>query len=249
LNGPVTLFYGTRRAGQFEFAPEDAHHLSRVLRHRIGDRIWALDGESTVYLVELEQIEARIVVGKILSSYPGVNEPAVPTILLMGAIGQTKMDWLVEKATELGATTVQPLSGRPRVGPGRLRRWQRIARSAAKQCRRACVPAVNEPEALTDVLAGLPSPSTRIIADPGGQPDLPPLGAGPIVLAVGPEKGFDPTEREALLAAGFQPFTLGGRRLRAETAAVALLAIVVRRRDGAGSVPPWARDGIPEAGR
>lgn len=241
MSGPVTLFLGRRAGTRVEFVAEDAHHLARVLRYQAGDRIWALDGENTVYEVELESIEPRLVVGTIRAEYPGLNEPALPTILVVGTIGQTKMDWLIEKATELGVSAVWPLTGRPHVGPGRVSRWRRMARSAAKQCRRASVPDVPEPRPLTECIAGLPGDSTRILADPAGATDLPPLAGTAIVVAVGPEKGFDPADREALLAAGFRPVSLGARRLRSETAAIALLATVAGARDKAdgSKSAPW----------
>jgi 16S rRNA (uracil1498-N3)-methyltransferase len=241
MSGPVTLFFGRRAGDRFEFTAEDAHHLARVLRHKAGDRIWALDGEKAVYEVELESIDARRVVGVIVAEHAGLNEPAVPTILMVGTIGQTKMDWLIEKATELGVTAVWPLAGRPQVGPGRLGRWRRIARSAAKQCRRAVVPKVSEPLPLSERLAELPAGSMRILAEPDGTVKLPPLAGKVIVLAVGPEKGFEPGERAALLAAGFHAVSLGLRRLRSETAAMALLALVAGERDGEAGpkTGPW----------
>lgn len=232
MNGPVTLFFGSRRLDRFEFAPEDSHHLCRVLRHSAGDRVWALDGRGSVYEVALEEVTPRHVQGSILAAYPGLNEPHAGTVLLQGLIGQSKMDWLVEKATELGATEIRPLSGSPKIGPGRLKRWQRIARSAAKQCRRARVPTIHEPAEAAVHLADLSSSALRLLADPAGVRELPqPCAGQEIVLAVGPEKGFDQVTREALMAASFKPVSLGPRRLRAETAAVCLLSLVAQRRD------------------
>jgi len=244
MNGPVTLFFGTRRLHRFEFAPEDSHHLCRVLRHNEGDLVWAIDGFGSVYEVVLDEIKARQVTGTIQAEHRGLSEPEAPTILLQGLIGQSKMDWLVEKATELGVTEIRPLLGGPRIGPGRLKRWQRIVRSAAKQCRRARVPTLFDPGELRIHLADVPLKSVRLLADPAGAPDLPKLNAGSsIVLAVGPEKGFDPVSREALLADSFLPVSLGPRRLRAETAAVCLLSLVARLRDRSASACPWPSSG------
>lgn len=241
MSGPVTLFFGIRRLARFEFAPEDSHHLCRVLRHVAGDRVWALDGEGSVYEVALEDVGPRQVTGAILAEHPGLNEPHAPTILLQGLIGQSKMDWLVEKATELGATEIRPILGGPRIGPGRLKRWQRIARSAAKQCRRARVPAILDPAELRAHLDELPASTVRLLADPAGAHELPDLGQGQvIVVAVGPEKGFEASAREELLAAAFQPVSLGQRRLRSETAAVCLLSLVAQKRDRPQGTDPWS---------
>jgi len=240
MSGPVTLFFGTRRLDRFEFAAEDAHHLCRVLRHVAGDRVWALDGEGSAYEVALEAVAPRHVEGRIIGTYPGLNEAAADTILLQGLIAQSKMDWLVEKATELGVTEIRPLLGGPKIGPGRLKRWQRIARSASKQCRRARVPLLSDPAALEHHLRDLPNGSVRLLADPEGIMELPDLAAaGGIVVAVGPEKGFDGATRRSLLDASFQPVSLGPRRLRSETAAVCILSLLAQKRDRLAGKQPW----------
>jgi 16S rRNA (uracil1498-N3)-methyltransferase len=240
MSGPVTLFFGTRRLDRFEFAAEDAHHLCRVLRHIAGDRVWALDGNGSAYEVALETVAPRHVEGRIVGTYPNLNEAAAETILLQGLIGQSKMDWLVEKATELGVTEIRPLLGGPRIGPGRLKRWQRIARSASKQCRRARVPLLSDPVELEHHLRALPAESVRLLADPEGKRELPDLPIdGAIVVAVGPEKGFDRATRRGLLDASFQPVSLGPRRLRAETAAVCMLSLLAQKRDRLTREEPW----------
>jgi 16S rRNA (uracil1498-N3)-methyltransferase len=206
--------------------------------------VWAIDGLGSVYEVLLEETQARQVTGTIQAEHKGLNEPEVPTILLQGLVGQSKMDWLVEKATELGVTEIRPLLGGPRIGPGRLKRWQRIVRSAAKQCRRSRVPTLFDPGELRTHLADIPLKSVRLLADLTSAPGFPKLDAGsPIVLAVGPEKGFDPVAREALLAASFLPVSLGPRRLRAETAAVCLLSLVAHLRDRSALAMPWPPSG------
>lgn len=225
---PITLFYGKRIASRFEFSSEDAHHLCRVLRHTTGDRVWAIDGSGTAYEVELEHIGARKATGLICDEHPRFNEPPRRILLLQGLIQQSKMDWLVEKATELGTTDILPVASTAKVGPGRQRRWQRLARSAAKQCRRGLIPSIQQPQPLDDIIAGLPDSSARFLLDPEGASDYPLDTDTPasIVLAVGPEKGFSAAQLEQLDHSGFVRISLGIRRLRAETAAVAALALL-----------------------
>jgi 16S rRNA (uracil1498-N3)-methyltransferase len=224
---PVTFFFGKRLARRFEFASEDSHHLSRVLRHDSGDVVWAIDGSGTAFEVKLDLVGPRKSEGAIVAEHPKYNEPPCDIVLVQGLILQTKLDWLVEKATELGVTEIRLVSGGPKVGPGRFGRWQRIARSAAKQCRRGRIPVIHEPAPLEDVLATLPPASWRLLADPSGEEHFPKEGDPPtIVLAVGPEKGFSTDDKQRLVEAGFQPISLGIRRLRSETAAVAMLTVV-----------------------
>ena len=225
---PITLFFGKRLAGRFEFSSEDAHHMCHVLRNGVGDRIWAINGSGTAFEVELDQVEARKAYGVICSELPDFNEPACEIILMQGLIQQSKMDWLVEKATELGTTEIRPVCSKAKVGPGRMRRWERLARSATKQCLRGLIPAVHEPQDLNTALADLPADSQRFLLDPGGQAGyvIDPANAGPIVLAVGPEKGFTDDQLDTFGEAGFLRITLGIRRLRAETAAIAALSML-----------------------
>jgi len=222
----VTFFFGKRLANRFEFAAEDSHHLCRVLRHSEGDLICAIDGSGTMYEVRLEEVRPRRTVGAIINQHTNHNESPLPIILVQGLVQQSKMDWLVEKATELGVHEIRPVAGGARVGPGRQKRWLRLARSAAKQCRRGRIPEILEPGPLSDILAALPDPAHRLLLDPGGQPEIP-LSLQcdhPVIIAVGPEKGFSAPELNQFRSAGFEVISLGMRRLRAETAAIAGLA-------------------------
>jgi 16S rRNA (uracil1498-N3)-methyltransferase len=227
---PVTFFYGQRWLDRFEFSPEDSHHLVRVLRYGAGDVVWAIDGSGTAFEVRLLDDAPRKAAGEIISSRRAHHELSRNVILIPGLIQQSKMDWLVEKAIELGATEIRPAATGGKVGPGRLKRWERISRSAAKQCLRGVIPKVSAPEPLEQIISDLPAGGVRIVADMQGTNELPDLASeGPVTLAVGPERGFSQAARELLVAAGFESLCLGRRRLRAETAAVTLLGIVAQQ--------------------
>jgi 16S rRNA (uracil1498-N3)-methyltransferase len=227
---PLTLFYGTGCAGRFLLSPEDSHHAVRVLRFKMHERAWCIDGSGTAFEVELDTLDPRAASGEIRSQRPGYHEPAAHIELLCGMAQPARMDWVVEKATELGVHEIRPVLGQEKPGPGRVRRWSRIARGAAKQCLRGCVPTIHEPAALADHLGILPEGGIRILAEWGGG-EFPSLQAplSRVVLAVGHDHGFSGPEKRQLLDSGFQPVHLGDRRLRTETAVLVLLSRLLQK--------------------
>ena len=161
--------------------------------------------------------------------------------LLTGITANERMDWLVEKATELGAASRTPLLAERSVlklrgerGDRKRAHWQAVAEAACEQCGRNRVPAVHQAVSLAQWLedhpctpSGEAQPMTRLVLTL--QPDARALreavpASGPITLLSGPEGGLTPAEEAAALAGGFVPVTLGPRVLRAETAPLAVLA-------------------------
>ncbi|MDR1045500.1 MAG: 16S rRNA (uracil(1498)-N(3))-methyltransferase [Candidatus Adiutrix sp.] len=153
--------------------------------------------------------------------------------LALALISARRFDWAVEKAAELGASTLYPLltergkSGGAQPGAVREGRWPRLAEEARKQCGRPDRLEIGPALGFEELLA-LPGPGFFLSPAGGSQgpavPDPPPL------LAVGPEGGFSPGEEEALLKAGFTAWRLGPALLRSETAALAALAVLLGRR-------------------
>lgn len=224
---PVTFFYGVRERGRFQLSPEDSHHAIRVLRHVPGDRLWCIDGSGTAFEVLLDTPDVRAAEGVIDREHPWFNESPGRTELLCGLTQPARMDWVVEKATELGVHEIRPIEGASAPGPGRLRRWSRIARTAAKQCHRGFIPQIFEPSSVGEHLESLEPGGLRLVADPMGAGVPEGVGNAPRrILAVGHDKGFSRAEAGLLAEAGFQPIGLGRRRLRTETAAIAFLARV-----------------------
>ena len=206
-----------------------ARRLRDVLRLAPGARLAAFDGrgaerEAIVEAVGREGVALRL--GAALAPTP---EPPAPVTLACGFPRGRRGDWLVEKATEIGAAAFVPLAADRAVlrpGDGRLERWRRIAIEAARQSGRAVVPAFAEAP---------PGGALRLLADPeasstiaGALAAAPPPDAAGVALFVGPEGGWSAGEREALIASGARAVSLGPRRLRAETAAVVALAEVLR---------------------
>ena len=164
---------------------------------------------------------------------PTLGDPALgglsftgPTLGLALVKGP-RFDWAVEKAAELGAAKLVPLltertASSSLTGQSKQSRWIRLAEEARKQCGRPSPMIVSEPMSLLYFIASDP-PSPKLLLDPDGEP-FPAGQGGPGTFLIGPEGGFAKTEKSAILAAGFVSATLGGLRLKTETAALAALA-------------------------
>lgn len=229
------------------------HYLSRVLRARPGDAVLLLDGQGRTARATVASIgaaELALVPDATTASpkSPAATAAATPSgprlHLYVGLLKGDKLDLVVQKATELGAHRIVLVAcarSVPRLDEERAdrrqQRYARIAQAAAQQCRRLDVPEVLPALRLPEALA-LPAPDpdagprARLLLYEGAAPPLhtalPRTGPPPaaVELFVGPEGGFDPAEVAAALAAGFVPCSLGPRILRAETAALAALAVL-----------------------
>jgi len=210
--------------------PEESGHLVRSLRRRAGDQVTLTDGAGTVAEGVVRDHSAGAVLVD-LAAVLAVPEPAGAGLTLALAVlhGQA-MDWAVQKAVEVGARRLVPvLTERSQVGSraarGRTPHWRRVARAALKQCHRAWAMEVSDPLALAE-LARLEG---GVLADPEGGPlDELPAGRGSVLL-VGPEGGLSTGEQELLEATGWWRLRLGPHTLRAETAAVVGVALLLNR--------------------
>ncbi|WP_119717374.1 16S rRNA (uracil(1498)-N(3))-methyltransferase [Cognatilysobacter tabacisoli] len=216
-----------------------AVHLSRVLRLGVGDAFVVFNGDGRDYparIVALGKRELRVAVGDGMAVD---NESPRTITLLQGVARGEKMDLILQKATELGVSAVVPLwSQRSEVkldearGAKRLAHWRGVVAAACEQSGRARVPGVAAPLPLGDALRALPEPGLRLILDPDGEYRLSTLDIDPgmpLVLAVGPEGGWSPQDRETLRGHGFRGLRLGPRVLRTETAGLAAIAALQAR--------------------
>lgn len=222
---------------------EESRHLRDVLRLRAGDEAQVFDGEGREFVCVVSEPggrkgSARLEVrGRVEAPSP---ESPLGLTLAVALLKGEKFDLVVQKATELGVARVAPvLTKRADVRPRdagdsskRVERWRRLALEAAKQSGRARVPTVAEPrdfEAVVKDEAGADSPRVMFAERGGvGLHELP-RGAAPPSAAtalVGPEGGWEDEEIELARARGWSVVTLGGRTLRAETAAVAVCALL-----------------------
>lgn len=215
--------------------PESAAaHLARVLRLTVGDECVLFNGDGRDYAARITAVGKRELRVAVASGRDVDNESPLAITLLQGVARGEKMDLILQKATELGVTAIAPLwSQRSEVkldearAEKRLAHWRGVVTSACEQCGRARVPAVAAAVPLATALDALPAGGLRLTLDPEGELSLRTLAAGDgagIVLAVGPEGGWSPADREQLRAAGFQGLKLGPRILRTETAGLAAIA-------------------------
>lgn len=205
-----------------------AHYLRHVLRQDEGARIALLDGVSGEYagrLTGFAKKSATVDVGERLRPFARSSD----VWLCFAPIRQARMDFLIEKATELGAARLVPvLTQRGQVNRVNLERLQAQVREAAEQCERLDLPPVTEPVALRELLATWPT--GRVLYAALERRDAAPLSAasGPAALLVGPEGGLDQAEVRLLEAQPFvRPVSLGPMILRAETAAIAGLSLLL----------------------
>jgi len=220
--------------GHAQITGQDTHHLTRVLRVEPGQK-FEISDNTNVYLAEVETVSKDLVRFVILSPIDA-EQPVVHTALFAALIKFERFEWLLEKATELGVTAVTPIQtdrsekGLEQAAGKRLGRWDRIAREASEQSRRTRLPDIESPIQLTEALRN--AGGYRYALEEGEAPPI--LRALPdirqpgdrVTLLVGPEGGWTGRERVAIAAAGWSPVSLGNSILRAETAAIAALAIV-----------------------
>lgn len=216
-----------------------AAHLLRVLRLDVGDGCVLFNGDGHDY-------DARIVAagkrgGEV--EVTGVRvvdvESPLRIVLVQGIARGEKMDWILQKATELGVAGFVPVGSErsevklagERAGK-RLAHWRSVVVAACEQSWRARVPDVAPPRPLAGALQALPGDSLRLSLDPGAGmavASLPAPGERTVVVAIGPEGGWSPRDRATLAGAGFAGLRLGPRILRTETAGMAAIAALQSR--------------------
>lgn len=215
---------------------EESHHARDVLRLRVGDAIGVFDGGGNEFECRIESMDKSAVTAAVTSKIePAAPESALCITLASVVIPGEKYDLIVQKAVELGVTTLVPLTSiRAEVDlksvSKKKTRWERIAFDAAKQCGRARLMMIAEPMPVTDLMASAETVGRRIFFSERDGTGLETKKVPSSILAVvGPKGGWDDIELSAAKAAGFEIVTLGGRIMRAETAAIALTAILQHR--------------------
>jgi 16S rRNA (uracil1498-N3)-methyltransferase len=198
-----------------------ANYLGNVLRLRVGDGVLLFDGESGEWLASIAEVgKKRMTLAVAEQTRPPESIPDL--WLAFAPVKRAPVEWLVEKATELGVARLLPvMTQRTVIERLRLDRLQSIAIEAAEQCGRTMLPEISEPVALDAFLQS--SERMLYFADEtGGEPVASAFAPGPATILIGPEGGFTPEERDAVRAApGAKSISLGPRILRAETAALA----------------------------
>ena len=208
-----------------------ANYLGNVMRLAVGSELLVFDGSSGEWLARVDEAAKKRMT--LLVERRTREAETVPDVWLAFApVKRTQTDWLVEKATELGAARLIPVMTQRTVADRvKLERLQAIAIEAAEQCGRTILPEIGEPVSLKQLLSGLQSGRRLYFADEnGGEAAATAFAPGPAMILVGPEGGFTDQEREAVRATpNTVPISLGPRILRAETAALASLAAWMSR--------------------
>ncbi len=209
-----------------------ANHVARVLRLREGDALTLFDGRGGEYDARITGFRKDAVQIEVREHRAVERESALDLTLAQGVSRGERMDWVVQKATELGVRRIVPvLTERSvvrldeRQSERKLQHWRGIAIAACEQSGRNRVPEVAPPSNFFEAIRGSDAQMTRLLLSPSASlraRDLPRPTA--ITLLIGPEGGLTDNEDEAALRAGFKPVQLGPRILRTETAAIAALA-------------------------
>lgn len=217
-----------------EVSGDDAHHLTRVLRVERGQQYEVCDNNAAWLATVVEAHKSRVVFEL---KEPIAPKPTIAPLTLYVALFKfDHLEWIVEKGTELGVESFHFViaerseKGLERAAGKRIERWRKIALEASQQSRRDHLPLLREPVRLSD--AAKQASGMRLLLDEeGGEPLLKAIGApdqpqSRISLLTGPEGGWAGHERALLLQSGWTATTLGPSILRAETAAIAAIAVV-----------------------
>jgi len=233
-----------------ELSAQTAAHVAKVLRARSGDALIVFNGDGREFSGEIESVRgSRVVVS--LGEARSIERESPLILSLVQCIPRgDRMDFIVQKATELGVARIIPvLSQRSvvrldaRQGEAKAEHWRAVAVAACEQCGRNRLPVVESPLPLLDHLGESPPGGLKFVLDPGAEDGgTLPGPEGGAVVAIGPEGGFTPEELEAFRIAGFHSMRLGPRVLRTETAAIAAVTwLQTRYGDMAESQYPAAR--------
>jgi 16S rRNA (uracil1498-N3)-methyltransferase len=215
---------------------DEAHHLTRVLRLGSGARVFVFDGEGVEHECEVARVAKHDVDLNLLRRLEDVVESPLRLTLAQALIKGDKFDWVIQKATELGATRIVPLvtehsdikRSEERAGQ-RLQRWRRISLEALKQCGRRRLVEICEPEPFDDFCVSAARGACLIFSERGGgslaEVSTISRDINQLSLCVASEGGWSERELQRAASCGFTPVSLGSRILRTETAAIVAVSL------------------------
>jgi len=220
--------------GTVSITGEDARHLALSLRMRPGEAITVCDGQGREAACVAETLSPALVTARVLAIRESGAEPSASVTLCVALSKSDKMEWVLQKGTELGAAAFRPFLSercvsRPADASRKQERWDRIVREAAMQSGRGKLPIVHPAVSFAKALAQAPGMPRYLCHEDAALRltralEVPLTGC---VLFTGPEGGFTPAEAEQSEAAGVIPVSLGPRILRCETAPIAALAALL----------------------
>lgn len=223
IDAPLSL-------GQHPLPEASAHYISRVLRLAAGSAVQLFDGSGDEFLGELVEVGKKSVTVELRERLNGMPESALQIHLGQGLSRGERMDWAIQKATELGVAQITPIiSERCEVrlnderADKRLAHWRQIAISACEQCGRSVLPIIHAPTCLRDWLTV--EAELKLVLHPIAEPLASHAKPQTLAFLIGPEGGLSENEVEHAAAQGFLPARLGPRVLRTETAPVVALSV------------------------
>ncbi len=231
-------FYAPRESftdGAVKLDGYETRHLRDVLRLRIGDEVFVFDGQGEEFKCAIEHIEKKSSLVKIIGQHaPTSPESTLDLILAAAILKGDKTDLVVQKAVELGVTEFIPLRTvrcdvKQSAVSNRPQRWRRIALEATKQSGRARLMKVHEPMDLKNLIAQNEFEPVFLFSERDGARFPESASHAKIVAVFGPEGGWDDSELDFARDSRARVVTLGGRILRAETAAISISAILQHR--------------------
>ena len=220
---------------EVELAGSASHYLARVLRLSKGDPVTLFNGDGRDYTGEVCEIQPQRVLVRLSSCQLPGNESRLKITLVQAISRGERMDYCLQKATELGVYCIQPVTSRrvevrldEKRQAKRLAHWQGVVVSACEQSGRAFVPQVNPPVSLHEWIAG-EDESPRLILDPAAEVKIAsfPVADNSVSILVGPEGGFSGEEIQQVRATGVLAVSLGPRILRTETAGPAAITVLL----------------------
>lgn len=217
--------------GRHELPETQAHYMARVLRLAVGDKVQLFDGSGVEFLGELVEISKKTVFVALHEQIAGLAESPLQLHLGQGLSRGERMDWAIQKATELGVSAITPIvSERCEVrlkderADKRLAHWRQIAISACEQCGRSVLPVIHPPLTLAEWLAHTDA-ALKLVLHPVAEPLTSHEKPASLAFLIGPEGGLSDAEVQQAQKAGFLAARLGPRVLRTETAPVVALSV------------------------
>lgn len=234
---------------QIRITGPDVNHMKNVLRMKNGEEVLVSDGKGNDYLCAVDSMDSGEVRAQIISVNREGRELPSRIWLFQGLPKSDKMELIIQKAVELGASHIVPVATKNAVvkldakkEEAKRKRWQAIAQSAAKQSKRSLMPEVGGVMSLESAFDYIEQEGFAVRLIPyeheagmeGSRQELMRVAPGQdIAVFIGPEGGFDEAEIELALKKGVRPVSLGKRILRTETAGLAILSVIMMRLEGA----------------
>lgn len=217
---------------------QEAHHIIDVMRLKKLDKVVTFDGTGREYSGFIKDIKPRLVTVEVIQSRTPFGRETSRITLVQAIPKKDKMDYIVEKSTELGVHSIIPVVTRRTIPDwdeskrsSHVQRWRKLATEASKQCGRADIPQVEDIRPFSDCLEGLGDYDLALIAalDDAAvnlKEAIADFMGGKVIVAIGPEGDFAPDEVEQARKAGFRLVSLGSRVLKSDTAGLAVMAIL-----------------------